>query len=158
MKRPFILFSLFLNILLVNAQSGIFSVGLQSNVVYFGIINSLSAFASNVPCNQIELKVNQGKITKIGECQYNYQADSIGTAIISIYKTIGHKKIKMGENYFSVKKLPRPTAFVGNYYHNEDTVYKNEFMVQKGIFTNISADYYSGANELLNPLEYTIKE
>ena len=129
MKRPFILFSLLLNILFVNAQIGIFSVGSRSNVVYFGINNPLSAFASNVPCNQIELKASQGKINIIDHCFFDYQPDCIGTARISIYRNVGQKKIKMGENNFFVIKLPRPTAFVGRYYHNEDTVNKNEFIV-----------------------------
>ena len=135
-KDHFFYFFLLLNILFVNAQSKIISQGPLSNIVYFGINNPIAMLVVNVPCSQIELKANQGKITKIGACQYDYQAESIGTAIISVYRTNGRNKIKIGEKYFMVRKSPKPLALVGRC-RNEDTVLKNEFIAQQGVRAEI---------------------
>ena len=136
MKSPFILFFLLLNVLFVNAQSKIIYQGPLSNIVYLGINNPIDIYVANVPCSQIELKANHGRITKIGECQYDYQADSIGTAIISVYRTIRHNRNKIGQQRFRIREIPKPIAFVGRC-RNEDTVRKNEFIAQQGVRAEI---------------------
>jgi hypothetical protein len=132
MKRPFFLFFLLFNILFVNAQHLVVAQNLLTNIVYLGISNPIAIYVANIPSNQIELKVNQGKITKIGESQYDYQADSIGTAIITIYRTIRHNRIKIREHRFRIIKIPKPIALVGRL-RNEDTVLKKEFISQQGV-------------------------
>ncbi len=156
MKRLFVLFFLLLSFYLVDAQSLVISQGAHPYAVYLGLPTQLAAFIADVPCSQIELKANQGKITKIDNCQFEYVADSIGGAIISIYRNIGHKKIKVGKQYFRVIKIPKAIALVGRF-NNSDTVSKNELIAQQGIRT----DFFSAINIAclegvrFNVIEYT---
>jgi hypothetical protein len=156
MKRLLFLFCLLLHILFVDAQSLIISQGAHPYAVYLGLTTPLAAFIADVPCSQIELKANQGKIKKTGNCDFEYEADSIGDAIISIYRIIGQKKIKVGQQHFRVKKIPKAIALVGRF-NNSDTVSKNELIAQQGI----RADFLSAINVVciegvkFNVIEYT---
>ena len=132
MKRLLILLFIVLNLMKIQAQHIIVAQGNHSNVVYFGLKNPIAAFVDNTPCKKIELMPSQGKIYKNDKCNFIYEADSIGVVTISIYKNVGHKRIKVGENYFRIIEIPKPKAILG-IFNNCDTVFKNNIKVQRGV-------------------------
>ena len=157
MKRLLILLFIVLNLMKIQAQEHVISLK-GHRILYYGIKNPIDAFIENSPCNQIELQTDNGKIYKDKHCKFYYEASILGRTIVTIYKIKRHKRIKIGEENYDVRELPKPIAFVG-VSNNKDTVNKNTFRAQQGLLNSLVAfdeNYYPSTGVNLSVQDYTI--
>lgn len=100
---------------------------LKQNVVYLGITNPLKIAMEGVSCNGISVRTDNGKLVKIGSCEYEYHPDRKGMAQIIV------KSSKKTYNYLlRVESMPQPIAFIGG--SSGGLMSKANFTAQQGIY------------------------
>lgn len=81
---------------------------MKQNVVYLGINNPLKIAMEGTYCSNLNVRTDNGKITKTGNCEYNFIPEKKGMAQIVV------RSSKKTYNYLlRVEDLPQPLAFIG---------------------------------------------
>lgn len=86
----------------------------KNNIAYIGMDNPISIAVENCPCNNIVLKVDNGKLSGSG-CQYIFRGKGVGAAYIKVYKRSAGKLKMIGRYAFRVKQIPPPAFKIGPY-------------------------------------------
>jgi GldM C-terminal domain len=86
----------------------------KMNVLYLGIDNPISIAMENTSCQDLIIKIANGKL--IGNnCKYLVRCDSVGICRIQVYSKKMIKKNHSWLNEFRVKMIPKPTFKIGPY-------------------------------------------
>lgn len=103
---PVFLFLLLTHTFGVNAQSIVQPE--KMNVLFIGVDNPLVISLGNVPQQELDITLTQGKLEKIANRTnaYNIRVNTPGDMSI----TVSHKGKVMGKHQFRVKRIPSPVA------------------------------------------------
>lgn len=86
----------------------------KMNVLYVGIDNPVSIAVAGISNDKLKVSIKNGTITKNND-KYMVRVTEGKEAVIEVATEIKPGQIKdMGSQTFRIKKLPTPTAFVGN--------------------------------------------
>ena len=105
----------------------------RNNFFYLGLDNPITVIAENCSCKDLVVKTNNGNITGTG-CTRIYRGNEVGKTDIIVYKKLGNKLKKIGENTFRVKIFPPPVFKIGPYGGGYES--NNERKVQKVVIAN----------------------
>jgi len=80
----------------------------KMNILYIGVDNPLLISLGNIPQNELDITLSQGKLEKIAgrSNAYNIRVNTTGDMSI----TVSHKGKVMGKHLFRVKRMPNPVA------------------------------------------------
>lgn len=80
----------------------------RMNVLFIGVDNPLTITLGNIPQEQLDITLTQGKLEKIAgrTNAYNIRVNTPGDMSI----TVSHKGKVMGKHNFRVKRMPNPVA------------------------------------------------
>ena len=136
MKKNFIILLLLLGFhFLTNGQK--FAIGAdKNNILYIGIDNPLTIAAENLSSKSIIVRASNGSID--GENgRFSFRGDKVGPTVITLYKLLNKKLIKIGSNYFRVKRIPPPIFKIGP---GEDTISKAVLQAQLYVRADLEGD------------------
>jgi hypothetical protein len=101
----------------------------KMGVLYVGVDNPLSISCLWFSSENLELKMENATISKIGGGRYNVVVNSPGEAILYASNKDGlNQKI-----YFRAKRIPDPIPSLGARYSKSDTIEMDKFKAQMGI-------------------------
>jgi hypothetical protein len=89
--------------------------GKQQTTVYIGVDNPLNIIVEGYPCKSLVVETNNGTISKLNDCNFNYHPSKLGPAVFTVSTWKKNKLKKLEEVTWSVIPLPRPRAIVGGF-------------------------------------------
>lgn len=86
----------------------------KMNVLYIGVDNPVSVSVPGYQANQVRPSISQGTITPSGNGVYSVIVNSPGNADVNVTVTSQGASKSLKGKKFRVKRIPNPTAYVGN--------------------------------------------
>lgn len=80
------------------------------NVFYIGVDNPVSVSAPGMPKEKLKISVSNGGTATGSNGAYNIRVTQPGNVTVSIFGEENGKQVKLGENPFRCKRIPRPRA------------------------------------------------
>lgn len=135
MKNKFLLTSLFLLFYSLSFTQIVAIDNLKNNVVYISILNPLNIVVEGIPCEDIFVSTNNGKIENEKGCHYNFMPTEIGTALLSVHQKIGKDTILLSERRYRVKPWPMSKPMLGRTHRGKMKL--GELKAQYGVLAHV---------------------
>lgn len=114
----------------------------RQQIAYPWIDNPLTIVVEGIPCDQIAVTTNNGKMVRQNGCLYIFTPMQVGIASLLIYKVSGKDSVLLGERKYRIKSLPIPEAEIGG--KKSGTMGNGEFKAQSGIIVPINFNDIDG--------------
>jgi gliding motility-associated protein GldM len=125
----------------------------KMNVFYKGLKNPFKVSGGGIADENLEVKMDNGKITKTGPNTYDIEPNELdeqgnGKTKIYVYQKIGNDRRLVGTSNWRVKRVPDPVAKVGN--SGGGDIRKESLVAQDGVLAVLE--------DFLFDYKYTVTE